>query len=336
MNLLLDARTYLPHDVAGPLATKIRAQITGDTKTTLPPSLVLRIPLLEKDHRNLIADVVLTQLQSTQGIPSAYVEYIRRTMRVVSSPLPKCVSFFRSFKVTEPTDSAYQDHVHSPTACNCDHLHKITRVQLVSWDFMTRSFEWVKHLPTPADPKMSAQCLKNTILPQWSRVETDALASLQKTLERIPGMQADARITLIAKLMLYIEVLYSQAKSQTNRIHKEQYVQRQKRCLPPNLILGFFDKGSTLLWASCHNLFIPAMVKSFLQSPKRFKELLRCDSPLNASLNMHMWLTGSLSRFYFPEKTSHPAPLSDDLYNELQPILQSEQCETITVLRAHD
>ena len=324
MILLLDSKTHLPHDIAGPTAVKIRAQIKRDTGYRLPPALVLKIPLLRQDHRSVIADLVLAKLRHSPTVPSVYVEYVRRVTRVVAYPLPTCVSFFRSFRVVGSTDSAIHDHLLHPIPCDCMTLHQKTGVPLVQGHVMTRSFDWMAALQPPLDPRVFKQCLKNAVLPTWAKVGDGAYESLKKTLDQVPGLLHRDKSTLIARIMSFVQTLYHCAKSQVSVVHHERYIRSQLDATPSNLIFGFFDKGSTVLWAACYNLFIPNLIANFFQSPHRFTELLRCDNPFNASLNTYTWLTGSLSRFFFPERKQHPTPPSAHLTTKMHNVL-SEQ-----------
>ena len=318
---MLDARRYLPHEVAGPLATKVRAHITRDTGYKIPPVMVLRIPLLRRDQRSFIADLVLTELRAISSIPVAFVEYMRRIIRVVPYPFPKCTSFFRSFNLKGCTDDLLHDHVLHPVACNCQALHDQTGVPMVNGHILTRSFDWLASITPPADPRVFQQCLKNAVLPAWSRVEHDSTLALRRTLDEIPGLSERHKKVLLPRVMAHIQTLYRCAKREVSVIHHEKYIACQLKLLPVNLILGFFDKGATVLWAACHNLFVPNIFKSFFNSPHRFTELLRCDCPLNASINAYTWLTGSLSRFFFPANSNHPTPPSTLLYNTMTSIL---------------
>ena len=175
-----------------------------------------------------------------------------------------------------------------------------------------------------ADPRVFSQCLKNALLPPMPAVNVSALQSLQHTLEKTPGLSQECCKIIIACIMMFVQLFYEANLADTLRIYRQAYISAQIMKLPPHIVFGPFDKGATVLWAACQNLFLQYIFNPFFRSPIPYKELLWCDTVYSAGLEIWSWLTGSLSRHYFPRNRQHPTPRSVILRGVMDDFLQSQ------------
>jgi hypothetical protein len=88
---------------------------------------------------------------------------------------------------------------------------------------------------------------------------------------------------LSLSVMAAIRDFYQGLLANTPRTHHLSHVKRQLQQLPASWITGWFDKGTSALWAGCKNFWYPRFHKAFFQQPKRFTELQRAQSPADAS-----------------------------------------------------
>ena len=347
LSLLLDTQRYLDHGISSQVSRKVRAQIQRDTGHALPPALVLRLPLRDSKQRRFIFETLIEQLQE-KTVPAPYKEYVRRITRVIQATLPKCGSLFRSFHVKGSTDTLYINHVQRPVPCERAGIHKTTGVTLVKGHILTRDFQWVQRYNSSADPSVFSQCLKNAMLPPWQMINASVLQSLQRTLVKTPGLPENQRQVITARVMAYVHLFYEATLADTPRIYRQTYISPQVKKLPPNIVhffgifleffwnfwklflgsflefFGFFDKGATVLWATCPNLFVPFIFKSFFQSLVKYNELLQCDTMYNAGPETFSRLTGALSRYYLPRKRKHPTPRSVILQHTMDDTMRNQ------------
>ena len=95
-------------------------------------------------------------------------------------------------------------------------------------------------------------------------------------------------------------------------MHTLSQVKRSLKRLPPNWVLGMFDKGTTELYACCKYMYLPLLHKGFLQAPKRFTELCRCDTDVHAAYEVCAYTVTAAKAFvtgrHFTSVPQYPLP----------------------------
>ena len=97
--------------------------------------------------------------------------------------------------------------------------------------------------------------------------------------------------------MAAIQEIYQGLLANTPRTHHLSHVKRQLQHLPASWITGWFDKGTSALWAGCKNFWYPRFHKAFFQQPKRFTELQRTQSPADASEQAFRFIVSGAKSF---------------------------------------
>ena len=208
----------------------------------------------------------------------------------------------KSLQLRVPTDD-----VHSACStllpCECAHLAETYGIPLVDGHGVTRDFKWLSDYFAGTHPAALAQNLKNALLPQWHRVRDEVHSNLRKTLRDIPfpGNRDDLSLSVMAA----IQGFYQNLMATTPTTHHLSHVKKQLERLPPSLVTGWFDKGTSALWSGCKTSWYPRFQNAFFQQPKRFSELLRTPSAADASEQTFPYIV-SRARMFLSQKPDPP------------------------------
>ena len=234
--------------------------------------------------------------------PTALKDYLVSCITLVRQKTPTVGDLCKSFQLRVPTDDVHTA-CSTPPPCECAHLAEKYGIPLVDGHCVTRDFKWLSDFSAGTDPAALTQNLKNALLPQWHRVRDDVHSNLRKTLRDIPilGNKDDLSLSVMAA----IQGFYQNLMATTPTTHNLTHVKQQLKRLPPSRVTGWFDKGTSALWAGCKNFWYPRFQKAFFQQPKRFSELLRTPSPADASEQAFRYIVSG-ARMFLSQKP-HPS-----------------------------
>ena len=179
--------------------------------------------------------------------------------------------------------------------CECAHLAEKYGILMVDGPCVTRDFGWLSEYSAGTDPTALTQNLKNAQLPQWHCIRDEIHSDLRRTLRDIPILGNKDNLSL--SVMAAIQGFYKNLLATTPTTHHLSHVKQQLKRLPASWVTGWFDKGTSALWAGCRNFWYPRFQKAFVQQRKRFSELLRTGSPADASEQAFRYIVSGAKSF---------------------------------------
>ena len=314
LQLILDTHPACDSQLASQVYQKAREQIRRDTGTLIHRSMTVRIPLASLPMKRKITEHIQRVFMSHEKVPELYRQFLASSIQCVRGQVPKFGDLCKTYRPHISTDQLVHDVLtaNKGDVCNCQHMHKCFGLPLVNGHVFTRDFSWVDRY----DPCLSAyvfhQNLKNPLLPSWGMVARSTTRELHRTLKAVQGMSTQARLQVIVQVLDMVQCEYTKLLHSTRSMHAVSQVKRSLKRLPPNWILGMFDKGTTELYTCCKYMYLPLLHKGFLQAPKRFTELCRCDTEIHAASEVCAYTVTAAKAFvtgrHFTSVPQYPLP----------------------------
>ena len=260
--------------------------------------------------------IISREIARDPKAPAALKDYLVSCIMLVRQRTPTMGDLCKSFQLRIPTNDVLKV-CDVPEPCECAHLAEKYGIPTVDGHCVTRDFEWLPLYSSGTDPGALTQNLKNALLPQWNHIRNEVHSNLRRTLRDIPILGNKDHLSLSA--MVAVQGFYSGLLATTPKTHHLSHVKKQLRQLPVSWITGWFDKGTSAVWAGCKNFWYPRFKKAFFQQPKRFSELLRTHTPAEASEQAFRYIVSGAKSFLSDE----PDPLCNV---NLQPDLCARLC----------
>ena len=280
LRLVFDSKKFCESGLASQVFVKARKHIKRDTGVVIRRQFLVKVPMMDHTLKNTLHGIIAGEIARDPKAPTALKDYLVSCITLVRQKTPTVGDLCKSFQLRVPTDDVHSA-CNTPLPCECAHLAEKYGVPLVDGHCVTRDFTWLSDYSAGADPAALTQNLKNALLPQWHRVRDEVHSNLRKTLRDIPILSNKEDLSL--SVMAAIQGFYQNLVTTTPTTHHLSHVKKQLKRLPPSWVTGWFDKGTSALWAGCKNFWYPRFQKAFFQQPKRFSELLRTPSPADAS-----------------------------------------------------
>eukprot|EP00670_Eutreptiella_braarudii_P008796 CAMPEP_0174307676 /NCGR_PEP_ID=MMETSP0810-20121108/1276_1 /TAXON_ID=73025 ORGANISM="Eutreptiella gymnastica-like, Strain CCMP1594" /NCGR_SAMPLE_ID=MMETSP0810 /ASSEMBLY_ACC=CAM_ASM_000659 /LENGTH=252 /DNA_ID=CAMNT_0015414803 /DNA_START=1188 /DNA_END=1946 /DNA_ORIENTATION=- len=236
--------------------------------------------MMDRELKSTLHGIISGEIARDPKAPAALKDYLVSCVTLVRQKTPTVGDLCKSFQLHVPTSEVLRV-CENPEPCECAHLAAKYGIPTVDGHSVTRDFDWLPSYSNGTDPQALTQNLKNALLPKWGHIRDGVHSNLCRTLRDIPVMGNKDHLSL--SVMAAIRDFYQGLLANTPRTHHLSHVKRQLQQLPASWITGWFDKGTSALWAGCKNFWYPRFHKAFFQQPKRFTELQRAQSPADAS-----------------------------------------------------